>query len=75
MTQYKDDKDMSMGERIRLVRGAMTQSKFGLLISKHRQKVILYEAYVDTPSFSTMEKIAKIGNVAVDWLFHGTPTR
>ena len=66
---------MSLIERIRLVRGARTPAEFGMLISKHRQKVILYEANVDTPSFPTMEKIAKIGNVTVDWPFHGTHTR
>ena len=74
MAEDKDVKEMSLDERIRLVRGKRTPAEFGLLISKHK-KVILHEANVDTPSFSTMEKIAKIGNVAVDWLFHGTPTR
>lgn len=70
-----DVKEISIGERIRLVRGERTPAEFGLLISKHREKVFLYEANVDTPSFLTLEKIAKVGNVTVEWLFHGTPAR
>ncbi len=73
MAEDKDVKDMSMGERIRLVRGKRTPAEFGLLISKHKEKVFLYEANVDTPSLRTLSKIAEIGKGTVDWLFHGTP--
>ncbi len=75
MDEDKDVKDMSLGERIRLVRGKRTPAEFGLLISKHKQNVILFEANVDMPSLATLAKIAKAGNVTVDWLFYGTPTQ
>ncbi len=71
MTEDKDVNDISLGERIRLVCGKRTPAEFGLLISKHRDKVIRYEANVDSPSFSTLSKIAEIGKVTVDWLFLG----
>ena len=46
MIEDKDIKEMSLGERIRLVREERTQAEFGLLISKHKSKVIRYEAMV-----------------------------
>lgn len=61
-----------LGERIKLVRGKRSQAEFGLLIGKQKNKVIRYEANVDTPSFLTLSKIAEIGCVTVNWLFYGS---
>ncbi len=71
LTQIPTDK-FNLGVRIELVRGKRSQAEFALLIGKQKNKVIKYEANIDTPSFLTLSKIAEIGNVTVEWLFHGS---
>ncbi|MCL4558635.1 MAG: helix-turn-helix domain-containing protein [Deltaproteobacteria bacterium] len=71
MSEDTGRKTMSPGQRIRLVRGARTQAEFALLIGKHKDDVIRYEADINAPSLLTLSKIAGIGNVTVEWLLHG----
>ena len=40
MSENNDAKPMSLGERIRMVRGKLSQAKFGWLISKHKDAVL-----------------------------------
>jgi transcriptional regulator with XRE-family HTH domain len=71
MTPVPPDRT-TLGDRIKLVRGNKTQAEFALLIGRRKDKVITYEANVDTPSLLTLSKIAKIGNTTVEWLLYGT---
>ncbi len=64
-------KDLSLGQRIRLVRDKRTQTEFGLLIGRTKDHVIRYEVDVDVPSFLTLSRIARIGSVTIDWLLNG----
>jgi len=64
--------NLTLGDRIKLVRNRRSQAEFALLIGKKKGKVIMYEANVDTPSLLTLSKIAEIGDVTIDWLFHGS---
>ena len=62
---------LTLGDRIKYVRGSRSQTEFGLLIGLHKNKVVRYEANVDTPSLLILSRIADIGNVTLDWLFFG----
>ena len=63
--------NLTLGDRIKLVRGKRSHAEFALLIGKKKDKVIMYEANIDTPSLLTLSKIAEIGDVTIEWLFHG----
>ena len=43
--------------RFFMMRGKKTPAELELLISKHMEKVFLYETNVDTPSLRTLSKI------------------
>lgn len=71
MAEDMNVKAMSLGQRIRLVRGKRTQAEFGLSIGKRRDTIVRYEANVDVPSFLTLSMIAGMGSVTIDWLLNG----
>lgn len=70
-----DPEKLTMGQRIRLIRGNKTQTEFGSILAKSQDAVSVYETDQVTPSLSTLAKIAEMGNVTVDWLFHGPSLR
>ena len=63
--------NLSLGDRIKYIRGHRSQTEFGLLIGKHKDKIMMYECNIDTPSLLILSRIAKIGKVTIDWLFFG----
>ena len=63
--------NLTLGDRIKYIRGHRSQTEFGLLIGKHKDKVMRYEVNIDTPSLQILSRIAEIGNVTLDWLFFG----
>lgn len=62
---------LTLGQRIRLIRGDKTQTDFGDILNKSQDAISVYETDQVTPSLATLAKIADMGNVTVDWLFHG----
>jgi transcriptional regulator with XRE-family HTH domain len=59
---------MTLGEKIRQIRGKRSLAEFSLLIGKPKNKVIQYEANISTPSLRILSRIAEIDNVTVEWL-------
>ncbi len=70
-----DPEKLTMGQRIRLIRGDRTQTAFGELLNKSQDAVSVYETDQITPSLNTLAKIADMGNVTVDWLLRGPSYR
>ncbi len=66
---------LTLGQRIRLIRGDKTQTDFGGLLGKSQDAVSVYETDQVTPSLNILAKIADMGNVTVDWLFYGPAHR
>ncbi len=69
--RQSDPGKLTMGQRIRVIRGNKTQTDFGNLLGKSQDAVSVYETDQVTPSLATLAQIAEMGNVTVDWLFHG----
>ena len=63
MAEDRGVKGMSLGDRIRRVRSTRALAELGLLISKHRPKVILYEANISTPSPGILSNFVGKGNM------------
>ena len=63
--------ELSLGQRIRLIRGDKTQSDFGAVLGKSQDAISVYETDQVTPSLGILAKIADMGNVTVDWLIYG----
>ena len=66
-----DPEKLTMGQRIRVIRGDRTQTAFGEILGKSQDAVSVYETDQITPSLNTLAKIADMGNVTVDWLLRG----
>ncbi len=66
--------ELTMGQRIRLIRGNINQTEFGKLFNKSQDAISVYETDEVTPSLSTFAQIAEMGNVTVDWLAYGPST-
>ncbi|MGB9735979.1 MAG: helix-turn-helix domain-containing protein [bacterium] len=62
---------LTLGQRIRLIRGDRTQTEFGALLGKSQDAISVYETDQVVPSLNILAKIAEIGDVTVDWLFYG----
>lgn len=61
-----------IGKRIKTIRGNLSQKKFGELLGGISQdKISKYESGTIAAPISVIAKIAKTGNVTVDWIFWG----
>ncbi|HHT9118378.1 MAG TPA: helix-turn-helix domain-containing protein, partial [Candidatus Hypogeohydataceae bacterium YC38] len=61
-----------IGKRIKIIRGNLSQKKFGELLGGISQdKISKYESGTIAAPISVIATIAKIGNVTVDWIFFG----
>lgn len=58
-------------DRIKKIRGDLSQAKFGDLIGVNQGTVHKYEKGISAPSKETLKKIAAHGSVTVEWLLHG----
>lgn len=58
-------------EKIRKIRGDLSQAIFGKLIGVNQGTVHKYEKGISAPSRETLDKIAAYGGVTVGWLLHG----
>lgn len=61
----------SVGERIKEIRGALTQREFADSLGITAQAVINYERHGRIPSRAILNKISTIYTVTVDWLLTG----
>ena len=62
---------LEIGSRIQEIRGQRTQTEFGKLLGVGRGTVTNYEAGRRLPNNDILEKIARIGDVAVNWILTG----
>lgn len=58
----------TLGERIRQVRGKLSQKEFGKKLGVSRSTIAGYEAGNNEPPLELLVIISKIGNVSMDWL-------
>lgn len=65
---------LTMGQRIRLVRGNKSQTEFGKLLNKSQDAISVYETDAVTPPLGVLSKLAEIGNVTIGWLAYGPST-
>lgn len=61
----------SVGDRIKKIRGALTQKEFADNLGITAQAVINYERHGRIPSRSILNKISTVYDVTVDWLLTG----
>jgi transcriptional regulator with XRE-family HTH domain len=61
-----------LAERIKEVRGNLTQDKFGKLLGISKAQVSKYESRKAFPPVATIDKIASMGNKTREWLLWGT---
>lgn len=58
-------------DKIKKIRGNLSQAKFADLIGVNQGTVHKYEKGISAPSEETLKKIAAHGGVTVEWLLHG----
>ena len=58
-------------DKIKRIRGDLTQAKFAGLIGVNQGTVHKYEKGISAPSDETLKKIADHGGVSVEWLLSG----
>ncbi len=64
-----------IGERVRALRGKMTQEEFGKLFKKSQDAICAYEKGVVFPPIDVMVKMAEIFGVSVEWIITGETGR
>ncbi|MCL5278012.1 MAG: helix-turn-helix domain-containing protein [Deltaproteobacteria bacterium] len=62
---------LTMGQRIRLLRGDRTQAEFSMLLDKSQDILSMYEVDRVLPSIDVLSRIAEMSHVTLDWLVHG----
>jgi transcriptional regulator with XRE-family HTH domain len=62
---------MSVGDRIRFVRGNQSQEEFGVLFHVHRNTVRAWENNESMPQGETITQFYDLLNVNLNWLFTG----
>lgn len=62
--------NISIGKRIALIRGRLTQAEFGEIIGVGAATISKYESG-RVPKTYILAKIAEFGNVTVDWILEG----
>ncbi len=60
-----------LAERIRTIRGKLSQEKFGELLGISKAQVSKYEAQKAFPSSETIDRLVNIGNTTREWLLWG----
>lgn len=66
---------LTIGQRIRLIRGNKTQTDFGKLFKKSQDAISVYETGGVIPAgIELLAKIAEMGDVTLGWLIYGPST-
>jgi transcriptional regulator with XRE-family HTH domain len=71
-TKKKDAK--TLGGRIRLLRGDLTQSEFADILRIKQAMISRYEADKETPSPRVLLRIGQFSNRSIEWLLTGVDT-
>jgi transcriptional regulator with XRE-family HTH domain len=66
----KDPKNL--GERIRFIRGDMTQSEFADILRIKQAMISRYEANKETPSPKVLLRIGQFSGKSIEWLLTGS---
>lgn len=66
---------LKVGERIRAIRGKMTQTEFARKLGVRKQNYISRYERGRIPSPDLLVKMASIGKVSLDWLLMGKKVR
>lgn len=64
-----------IGERVRSLRGKMTQGEFGKLFKKSQDAICAYEKGIVFPPIDTIVKMAETFGVSVEWIITGETGR
>jgi transcriptional regulator with XRE-family HTH domain len=64
-----------IGERIKYIRGNLTQKEFADILNTKQNYISRYEKGERIPSLSLLIKIAELGNVSLDWLIRGSKSK
>lgn len=67
----KKKEPKSLGERIRFLRGDMTQSEFADILRIKQAMISRYEANKETPSPKVLLRISQFCNRSIEWLLTG----
>jgi transcriptional regulator with XRE-family HTH domain len=67
----KKKEDKSLGERIRSLRGDMTQSEFADILRIKQAMISRYEADKETPSPKVLLRVAQFSGTSIEWLLTG----
>ena len=62
---------MTFGNRIKLVRGALRQDEFAIILGTHRNTVSTWERNVVTPGVDLLLRIYEEFNINLNWLLSG----
>ncbi len=62
---------LTMGQRIRLIRGNKNQTEIGKLLNKSQDAVSVYERDAGAIPLDVLSKLAEIGHVTIGWLAYG----
>jgi len=62
---------MTIGDRIRQLRGRLTQEEFGTKLGISGQHISRYEKNQSIPSIEVAMKISELYGVTLDWIYKG----
>ena len=67
----KKKEGKTLGERIRALRGDMTQSEFADILRIKQAMISRYEADKETPSPKVLLRVAQFSGTSIEWLLTG----
>ncbi len=70
----KKKEPKSLGERVRMLRGDLTQSDFAEALNIKQAMISRYEADKETPSPRVLLRIAQYSGKSMEWLLTGKQT-
>lgn len=73
MSKQKLKKEI--GQRVRALRGKMTQNEFGKIFKKSQDAICAYEKGVVFPPINAIIKMSEIFGVSVEWIITGETGR
>jgi transcriptional regulator with XRE-family HTH domain len=71
MTINKQKLKAEIGQRVKALRGKMTQAEFGKLFKKSQDAVCAYEKGIVFPPIDVIVKMAETFGVSVEWIITG----
>lgn len=69
--QYKGKKMSEISERLKIIRGDISQTEFAQLFEFHRNTLVKYETGLQLPTTDFLLKLCNKFNISSDWLLFG----